>query len=373
MSRKRRIFDITLPEDDEAVQPSDQPGDMPDPTGEAGMRRGPMASAIAENAEAVKARRTAVESIRAENDALAHEYVALREAGHVVSAVLLAEVHTSMLVRDRMPGDDPELVDLVASIRDLGLSNPIRILPRPDGGFELVQGYRRLSAYRMLLEETGDDAWSRIPALVLPGEPDISSLYRRMVDENVIRKNLSFAEMAYAARNYAADPATDADDVAAAVAALFQSAPYSKRSYIRSFSMLLDSLSDVLAFPTEIPRALGVTLARQIKDRPEVASQIRDALMGWSDRSAEDELGVLRRYADGEEPHKPLPATAPASAERPLRGGRTKTTFHIQSSAGQVKCTAGPGRLEIKVERDFSSIERARLERAIASLIDGLA
>ena len=30
------------------------------------------------------------------------------------------------------------------------------------------------------------------------------------------------------------------------------------------------------------------------------------------------------------------------------------------------------GRLEIKVDRDFSSIDRARLEQAIASLIDGL-
>ena len=53
--------------------------------------------------------------------------------------------------------------------------------------------------------------WATIPALVLPDEEDIAGLYRRMVDENVIRKDLSFAEMAHAAQNYAADPATEED------------------------------------------------------------------------------------------------------------------------------------------------------------------
>ena len=68
------------------------------------------------------------------------------------------------------------------------------------------------------------------------------------------------------------------------------------------------------------------------------------------------------------------PADAAAAPKRSGtgQGGKTKTTFHITSRAGQVKCTAGPGRLEIKVDRDFSSIDRSRLERAIASLIDGL-
>ena len=73
MTRKRRMFQIDIPE--EAVAP-------PAPSGNSA-RRGPMASAIAENAEALQARKTAAEQIREENDALAHEFVALREAGHV--------------------------------------------------------------------------------------------------------------------------------------------------------------------------------------------------------------------------------------------------------------------------------------------------
>ncbi|MGY3439917.1 ParB/RepB/Spo0J family partition protein [Marinovum sp. KMM 9879] len=359
MTRKRRMFDIDIPED--AVAESQET------TG----RRSPMASAIAENAEALQARKSAAEAIRDENDALAHEFVALREAGNVVEMVPLGDVHTYMLVRDRIPGEDFELAELVTSVREIGLSNPIRVLPRPDGsGYELVQGFRRLGAYKALLEETGDEAWARIPALIMPGAGDIGGLYRRMVDENIVRKDLSFAEMAHAAQVYAADPATEAKDLGAAIAALFQSAPYSKRSYIKSFALVMERLGAVLMFPTEVPRALGVALAKALKDAPEIADMIRLELADDDNRGIQEEMEVLRRYADwgdaprdmGPPPPKPVKTT----------GGKTKTTFHIRSRAGQVKCTASAGRLEIKVDRDFSAIDRQRLERAIASLIDGL-
>ncbi|TRD17734.1 ParB/RepB/Spo0J family partition protein [Palleronia caenipelagi] len=364
MTRKRRMFDIALPDDAPEAPPPDT---------SAPPRRGPMASAIAENAEALKARQAAQDAIREENDALAHEFVALREAGHVVQELPLGDIHTYMLTRDRMPGEDAELAELVTSIREVGLSNPIRVVPRPDGsGYELVQGYRRLAAYRAL-ESEGQGGWDRIPALIMPGEADIAGLYRRMVDENVIRKDLSFAEMAQAAMNYAADPATEAMDLSAAVAALFQSAPYSKRSYIRSFAALLERLGDVLAYPTEIPRALGVALAREIKSRPEIVAMIRERLDGWDTRAVADELEVLRSFtvtdALGDVVEQ---LEAPDVKARTGRAAKTKTTFHLRSSAGQVKCTASQGRLEIKVDRDFSAIERARLEQAIMSLIDGL-
>ena len=314
MTRKKRMFDIEMPE---------EPATVPGPSVRPLERRGPMASAISENAEALKARRSAAEAIREENDTLAHEFVALREAGHVVQAVQLDEVHTYMLVRDRMPGDDHELAELVTSIRELGLSNPIRVLPRPDGnGYELVQGYRRLCAYRQLLEETGDAAWSRIPALVMPGEGDIAGLYRRMVDENVIRKDLSFAEMARAAQNYAADPATETADLSSAVAELFQSAPYSKRSYIRSFAYLLDRIGHLLHYPTEIPRALGVALAREIKERPEIVDKVKEALAGWDSRTVVDELDVLRRFT--------VTDAAGEVVEQPAKPGKSRAGPHDQ-------------------------------------------
>lgn len=359
MSRKRRVFDIDLPD-----EPTELPATAPAP------RRGPMASAIAENADALKVRNSAVEAIRAENDALAHEFVTLREAGQVVELVPLDQVHSTVLVRDRIPGEDEELAELVTSIREIGLSNPIRVMRRPDGGgYELVQGYRRLSAYRTLHDETGAAAWAAIPALIVGGEADVSGLYRRMVDENVIRKDLSFAEMAHAARNYLNDPATEAETLSDAVAVLFQSAPYSKRSYIRSFAQLLEDLGDLLNYPTAIPRALGVALAREIKAHPDVLTQLRADLEAHPNRDEVDEMALLRTYSVQGRIELP---DAPESAPPRKSKTRRKTTFHIASRAGQVKCTAGPGRLEIKVDRDFSSIDRDRLEQAIASLIDGL-
>ncbi len=364
MTRRRKTFDIVLPDDGPVpvVQPNSK-------------RRGPMAAAISENAEAGQERNRAFQAIREENDALAHEFVALRDAGHVVHSVPISEVRSTMLVRDRMPGEDEELDELVTSIRDVGLSNPIRVLERPAyEGFELVQGYRRLRAYQKLFEETGQKEWASIPALVVPGAPDVAGLYRRMVDENVVRKDLSFAEMAHAARNYAADPGTGASDVSKAVAELFQSAPYSKRSYIRSFVDLLDAFDAVLKFPTEIPRALGLAVARRIKKHPKLVAEIKRDLETLKDPEVEDELEVLRRHAAmnrSEEDVVNEMAPEPRQGKEG-QGGRTKTTFHIESAAGQVKCTAAVGRLEIKAERDFSSIDRKQLERAITSLVDDL-
>ena len=369
MSRKKRIFDIELPDD--PAPRVDAPIETPLPNVQ---RRGPMASAIAENAEALQARASAVAAIRDENDALAHEFVALREAGHVVVLVPLEDVHTHLLVRDRMPGEDIELADLITSIKELGLSNPIRVAERGDGtGYELVQGFRRWSAYRALQDE-GEGDWSKIPALVLPASSDVSGLYRRMVDENVIRKDLSFAEMAQAAMNYAGDPGTDANDLKTAVGRLFQSSPYSKRSYIRSFARVLEALGSVLHYPTEIPRVLGVKLAQEIDSEPGIIGRIKDELHDWDNRSIVDELGVLRRYVGLDQYELPDPEAAPAKKARSAAtdAAKTKTTFDLRTRQGRVKCTAAVGRLEIKVDRDFSTMDRARLERAIAALIDGL-
>lgn len=370
MSRKRRVFDIDLPEDD--LPQNEQPAEDVAP------RRGPMASAIAENAEALQARRSAAEAIRAENDALAHEYVAARSAGQVVQAVPLADVHTYLLVRDRLPGDDIELIDLITSLRDIGLSNPIRVEARAKGdGFELIQGQRRLQAYKALYEETGDEKWAAIPALILSGEDAIATHYRRMVDENIVRKDLSYIEMAEAARNFASDSATPGNTVEEAVKQLFKSASYAKRSHIRSFARLLDLIGDELKYPAEMPRNLGLALLRQLEDQPGLRDRIKSDLTDWDNRSVSDELGVLRAAADLDLLSLDDPAAvrkATSTKDRPASSDprKAKTTFDIRTSRGRVKCTAAVGRLEIKADRDFSAIDRALLERAIGALVDGL-
>lgn len=360
--KKRRIFDIDLPE---------EPEDDTFPAGKEDVRRSPMAAAITENADALRERRAIEDQIRAENDALAAEHVRMKKLGLIVDMVPLDAIDSWKLVRDRVKGDDFELAELIASIRDLGLSNPIRVETRDDGRYELIQGFRRLSAYRALLEETGDaETWGRIPAGILPRGEDLDGLYRRMVDENLVRKDISFAEMALLALNYARDPQVAETDPDKAVTQLFQSAGYQKRSYIRQFVRLMERLEDDLRFPQHIPRALGLRLATLVEDRPDVVSRIRAALKGWDNRSVADEIGVLNQMSGGGDPEA-APALAPA-ATPPRPGGRAKTTFQVSTLAGAAKCTAANGRLEIKLDRDFSALDRHRLEAAVARMLDDI-
>lgn len=359
MSRKRRMFDIDMPTMEEIPV-----GKIPDKVLE--KRRGPMAAAISENADALRDQQSTEDAIRVENDRLAHELVRLRAEGFVTERISLVDVLTERLTRDRKPGPDPELDELKTSIQDIGLSNPIRVERRTDGRYELIQGMRRLSAYRALLEETGDERYATIPAGI--SDPvDLDDSYRRMVDENLIRKDISFAEMGALARAYAEDPANDCPNVDKAVSTLFKSASYTKRSYIRAFASLLDMLEAVLMHPNDIPRNVGVELKRKLDADPDLIRQVNTALMREPGRDSAREIAILRSFLaqDGELAPKPRPD----AVGRPRRA---KTTFQVKGRAGIAKCSASSGRLELRYDLDFTRVDRAKLELAIATLIDDL-
>lgn len=362
MSRKRRMFDIEMPEEPATVEPrvsSLDPG---------AKRRGPMASAISENAGALNARAEAEAKIRTENDALAHEYVALKRAGLVIRPVPLNDVLTTVLVRDRKSGPDPELPELVTSIREVGLSNPIRVEAREDGKYELIQGFRRLSAYRDL-RKSDPDTYGRIPAVILPRGEGSSSLYRQMVDENLIRKDISFAEMALTAQAYAADPNTAPTDVDRAVKELFHSANYSKRSYIRAFAKLMDVLGSFLIYPEAISRNLGLAMVKRIEEDETTVRDVRAQLAKLNDRTAAQEIAVLRAVLEGE----PVQAAAPkAISTSGNTSRRPRTTFEFGQGARRVKCVAGVGQLMLKLDRDLTEVDRKKLEHGIARLLDSL-
>lgn len=328
-----------------------------------------MATAVQENAEALKARAAAEAAIRDENDALAGELVRLRGLGLIVDLIRVDAIDMTKLVRDRIKGDDLELTELKASIRDIGLSNPIRVEPAGQGRYELVQGLRRLSAYRELLAETKDPRYALIPAGLMTDAGGLDQLYRRMVDENLVRKDVSFTEMAWLARDYARDPRTECDDPDKAVAILFQSAGYQKRSYIRAFISVVDWLGETLRFPQEIPRNLGLDLRRRLEVEPEIAAAIKEELRDWDNRSVEDELGVLRRWAGAGEGGETFPAgkipTAPARTTR-----KARVTFDLPRAEGPAKCTAANGRLEIRLPLDFSTVDRRKLEEAVRRMLD---
>jgi ParB family chromosome partitioning protein len=313
MSKKRRVFDIDMPDEEQA------PLEVKSAFGE--KRRGPMASAITENADSLKDRQVVEQQIRAENDQLAHEYVQRKADGLVIDLVPLDSIVSEKLVRDRIGGQDEELNELIESIEEIGLSNPIRVQRRADGLYELVQGFRRLTAYKSLeIISEHRERYTSIPAVVAHADDGLEQLYRQMVDENLIRKDISFAEMASLAIKYARDTATDCDDPEQAVAILFKSAGYQKRSYIRGFIGLMDRVGDVLKFPADIPRALGLALRKRIDADASVAAMIESDLMAAGpERLVEEELAILRRAAGIEADKKPFPAgkvgqTAPRKA-----------------------------------------------------------
>ncbi len=177
MTKKRRMFDIELPEVEAPQAPvleTKSIGGTP--------RRGPMATAIGESAEANRRRAEAEADIHAENDALAHEFVRLKRLGLETDVVLLDAIRAGKLVRDRSQRLDPERDDLKSSILAIGLSNPILVKPAGQVGCELVQGWQRVSAFRALLVETGEDRFAAIPASLMPAGENMDGLYRHMVD-----------------------------------------------------------------------------------------------------------------------------------------------------------------------------------------------
>lgn len=361
---KRRIFDIDFPETapDAAADPA------PVPTGTA-PRRGPMAAAISENAEALRARQLAEAEIRAENDRLAHELVRLKKLGLIVDLIPLNAIRSDKLTRDRAPGRDPDLDELKQSILAIGLSNPIRVEPCGDGEFELVQGFRRLTAYRELLAETGEARFGAIPAGLIAAGETLESLYRRMVDENLVRRDISFAEMATLAQAYLDDPQTAATDIDAAIATLFGSAGRQKRVYIRNFAALLARIGGHLAYPQAMPRALGLALLKRIEREPGAAATLLRSLSAQPDRSEDEELALLRAFAEA----------APSATPRPESGARGATSTPAARTALRVvrgeevaRCTAADGRVELRMDRDFSVIERHKLERALEAFLAAL-
>lgn len=377
MSKKRRVFDIDLPE--EAVTAPETKsaldgfpaGNVPNNETK---RRGPMASAISETAGSLRDRSAVEADIRAENDALAHEYVRLKRLGLMTDLVPLDNIVTEKLVRDRSNANpDYDLGELKKSIAAVGLSNPIRVEPREDGKYELVQGYRRLAAFKELRgENPDDDTWQAIPAAIFaPGET-LETLYRRMVDENLIRKDVSFGEMALLVMSYCADPDNTVSDYDTGVSVLYASASPQKRSYIRKFVKVIDILYKELRFPEEIPRDLGLALARSIEEVPGTVRAIQDALRDWEYRGVVDELDVLRKFAGGGAFEDLRTKRTRKPKAEPGEPTNARTSFQMRRPQGQVKCTAGAGRFEIRLDRDFSAIDRRKLEMAVQSFLSHL-
>lgn len=129
MTRKRRMFDIELPDD--GLPETFRAGK------DAPRRRGPMAAAISDVGESIHDRARLEAGIRPENDAFAQEHVRLKQVELITDLIPLDVIDTQHLIRNRASGPDFELAEWTASIRYIGLSNPSRVEQATYGRLEI--------------------------------------------------------------------------------------------------------------------------------------------------------------------------------------------------------------------------------------------
>ena len=310
--------------------------------------RGPMGVAAREAAESLtEATENKLEQ-RRQNAEDARTYRAAREAGRVLVSIPLDRVRTDDLPRDRMDLDaaavSDEMEELKASIRARGQKEPIEVWADGDL-YQLKKGWRRLTALTQLLAETGDERFATVVARV-SGAQERLDRYVDMVEENVVREDLTFAEMAQVAIEAGNDPEVEGD-AEAMVGRLYASLHKMKRSYIRSFVFLLQELGDALKFPRDVPRNLGADVARALKAGQGSADDLRAALAA-ADTPEVQAKGMTAWLAGG-------------GRQKAPRERREKYEFHVDGT----KVTARRGECRLVSQADFAHVSRERLAEAV--------
>lgn len=272
---------------------------------------------------------------------LATELRLARDSGRMVLDLPLAAVEATHLQRDRMYMDPEDMAALTGSIRDRDQQMPIEVVALAGGRYGLVSGARRLAALTALHDQTGDNRFATVKALLRPFET-APQAYLAMVEENEIRADLSFYERGRLAHEAARLGVFDSP--AAAVKMLFQHSPAPKRSKILSFVSLHAALGAALRFPEAIPEKLGLALVKAMQVDPSLADDIRNRLLGLHPPTALDERAILEG------------ALRPGSAADRLDQGRPDQDETGEERETGVRMKARPGRVVLTgrgVTEDF--------------------
>lgn len=323
-------------------------------------RRGPMAEAVAETAESLDERQTErarlLEKMKADQAA----YTAAVEDDRLDLLVDVGEIGTDALERDRTvldsEVDDDEMRELKSSIATRGLQQSIKVFQDADGGYQLESGWRRVTAYRQLLAETGDERYRRIRAKVAPRLEDLDAAYGRMVDENLVRKGVSHGELAVLAVRYARAKGTAVETVEDAVDRLYASAARAKRYHLRQIAQMVEQVFDVVGDASQLPRDLALKAADLVQRHPELVDALRSEL-AQADGSALSVNAAFAAFVAGADRSLEAPSDA---VVRPGRDGRK-----IEFRAGGYKCTVKGRELRLLAPEDLIEIEEDRLQRAL--------
>jgi len=222
-----------------------------------------------------------------------------RTQGRLIEALPLKVINARYMQRDRILSNDEDMNSLMISLRARGQQTPIEVIALPDidmmnapprPNYGLISGWRRLSALLRLYDETGEDRFATIKALIVT--PDTAQdAYVAMVEENEIRVNLSLYERARIALHAASEGVFPTPRHA--VLALFEAAPRAKRSKISSFIGLVRELDVVLLFPKAIPEKFGLELVKGLENDPGLKKNLQDRLTYENPRTIGDEMDIL--------------------------------------------------------------------------------
>lgn len=256
--------------------------------------------------------------------------------GRMIVPLPLDQIIGDYLVRDRLAVDSDEMDALVASIRVRGQQSPIDVVsigtnaaPR----YGLISGWRRLQALQYLASETEDPQFRTI--LALQRTPtDAAETYLAMVEENEIRVGLSYYERARITAKAVEQKVYATEKLA--LNGLFGSVSRAKRSKIKTFMRIVETLDDVLLFPSAIAERIGLTLGRTLQLHPDLVMQLRAQLVDAPPQSAEEELEILKRIAEPENERSPQADKSGDSIK--LQNPKTDTGSRIA-----VREALGPG------------------------------
>lgn len=259
-----------------------------------------------------------------------------RRDGLLIERLGLDVIDDRYLVRDRLEQDEDEMEALITSLRARGQQSPIEVIALPDAAFGpthgLISGWRRLTALRRLYEETGDEVFARVKAMVITPET-AQDAYVAMVEENEIRVNLSLYERARIALRAAREGVYPTHRTA--LQGLFGAATRSKRSKIGTFISVVEALDDTLRFPTAIPEKLGLSVARELVRDPGFAQTLKSTLQSAKPTTPGDELRLLAGAV--------TQASAPASPPSSMDGPRVTALDGAATGRDRRKTDMAPG------------------------------
>ncbi|ULB12018.1 ParB N-terminal domain-containing protein (plasmid) [Cereibacter azotoformans] len=246
---------------------------------------------------------------------VAEELTSARSEGRLMLRLELDRIEEGWLVRDRLGIETEELASLMTSLATHGQRSPIEVADMGEGRFGLISGWRRVTALRRLLAETGEARFATVLAILR--RPDTAAAaYVAMVEENEIRLGLSYFERARIAAK-AVDAGVFATEKLA-LQQLYASASRAKRSKIGSFLGIYHVLDGALRFPSALPERLGLALARRLEEEAGFAARLVAALAAGAPDTAEAELQLIADQVAAEPATETPEAEAGQGADRPV-------------------------------------------------------